>query len=113
MQDVEVRRIAGTQHAIGEHVRMRATALARNRVYALHMLGAELVQHLVHERDALVLAEAGAQRVEQRVVRPVDHRARRIEQSDLVLRLDHAHVLQQRLAVDDSDSFRLERAQDR
>src|SRR5437868_4402081 len=59
MEDVEVRRIAGPQHAVGEHMWMRAATLARDRVDALHMLRAQLVEHLVDERDAVVLAEAG------------------------------------------------------
>ena len=113
VEDVEVRRVAGAQHPVGEHVRVRAAALARDRVHALDVLRAELEQHLVHERDAVVLAEAGPDRAEELVVRGVDHRAGHVEQHDLVRRLDHADVLHQRLAVDDGDAGRLERPQDR
>ena len=50
----------GPQHPVGEDVRVRRAALARDRVDALDVLGAELEEHLVDERDAVVLAEARA-----------------------------------------------------
>ena len=42
MQNVEVNRVAGAQHAIGENVRMRIAAVAGDGVDRLHLLGAEL-----------------------------------------------------------------------
>jgi len=113
VEDVEVGRVAGAQHPVGEDVRVRAAALARDGVDALDVLRAELEQPLADERDALVLAHPGLQRLEEVVVRRVHHRARGVQQRDLVHRLDHADVLHQRLAVDDLDARRLERAQDR
>ena len=80
---------------------------------ALDVLGAELEEALADERDALVLAHARLHRLEEVVVGGVDHRARGVQERDLVRRLDLADVLHQRLAVDDGDACRLERAQDR
>ena len=60
MQDVEVRRIAGAQCAVGEHVGVWAAALARDRVDALDELRAHIVQDLVDQRDTVVLAYARA-----------------------------------------------------
>ena len=101
----------GSQHPVGEDVRMRRAPFAGDRVDALHMLRAELEQHLVDESDAVVLAEAGTHRAEELVVRRVDHRARRVEQGDLVDGLELANVLHQGLAVDDGDPGLLEREQ--
>ena len=112
MEDVEVGGVARPQHAVGEDVRVRAAPLARDRVDALDVLGAELEQPLADERDAFVLANARLQRLEEILVRRVDHRARHVQQRDLVGGLHHARVLHQRLPVDDRDPGRLERAQD-
>src|SRR5204862_348762 len=53
VQDVGVRGVARAQHAVGEVVGMRAAALARDRVDPLDVLGAELVEALRDERDAV------------------------------------------------------------
>ena len=113
MQDVEVGGVAGPQHPVGEDVRVGRAALARDRVHALDMLGAKLEQHLVDERDALVLTKAGPHRAVEVVVRGVDHCAGRVEQRDLVDRLDLACVLHERLPVDDGDAGLLQGEQHR
>jgi len=77
------------------------------------VLRAELEETFADERDALVLAHPGLQRAEEIVVRRVNHRARGVQQRDLVLGLDDADVLHQRLPVDDVDAGLLERAQHR
>src|SRR5436190_6217563 len=107
VQNVEIGGVAGAEHPVGEDVRMRAAALARDGVDALDVLRAQLEQHLAHERDGVVLAEARPQRPVELVVRRVDHGARRVEQRDLVLRLELADVLHQGLAVDDRDALGL------
>jgi hypothetical protein len=91
---------------------VRAAALARDRVDAFDVLRAEVEEHLVDERDALVLAHPRLHRAEQLLVGGVDHRAGGREQRDLVLGLDHPHVLHQRLAVDDLDPLVAERLED-
>ena len=93
MEDVEVRRVAGPQHPIREDVRVRAATLARDRVHALDVLRPELEQTLADERDTLVLADARLHCLEEILVGRVDHRAGRVEQRDLVRRLDLAYVL--------------------
>ena len=113
MEDVVVDRIAGPQHAIGEHVRVRAAALAGDRVDAFDVLRPEIVEHLGDQPDGLVLAHAGLHRLVQIVVRRIDHRRGMRQQRDLVLRLDLARVRHQLLAVDDGQPFLLQREQDR
>ena len=56
MQDVVVDGIARPQDPIGEHVGVRAAALARNRVDALDVLGPEIVQDLGDEPDRFARA---------------------------------------------------------
>ena len=109
VEDVEVGGVAGPQHAVGEDVRMRAAALARDGVHTLDVLGAELEEHLVDERDALVLAHPRLHGPEELLVGRVDHRAGRVQERDLVLGLDLADVLQEGLAVDDADPLGLQR----
>ena len=112
VQDVEVRRVAGAQRAVGEHVGVGAAALAGDGVDALHELRAHLVEHLVDERDAVVLAKARAHRPVELLVGAVDHRAGHVEQDDLVAGLDHPRLLHELLAVGDLDALALEREQD-
>ncbi len=51
----------------------------------------------------------GLQPLRDELIRAVDHRARRVEQHDLVDRLDLAGVQHHLLAVTDDDALRLER----
>ena len=46
VQDVEERGVAGADHAVGEHVRVRRAALAGDRVDALDVLRAQVVERL-------------------------------------------------------------------
>ena len=101
MQDVEERRVAGPDDPVAVDVRMRRAALAGDRVDALDVLAAEVVEHLADQADALVLAYARAQERVQLVVRGVDHRAGLGEQRDLVDGLDPAGLQEHLLAVDD------------
>ena len=61
MQDVEEGGVARADDAVGVDVRMRRTALARDRVDTLHVLRTEVVQGLRDEADGLILAHAGTQ----------------------------------------------------
>ena len=102
VQDVVVHRIARAQHAIREHVRVRAAALARDRVDPLDVLRAQLVEHLARRAPTASFSRMpGFIAVIELVVGRVDHRRRMREQRDLVLRLDLARVGHQLLAVDD------------
>ena len=113
VQDVEVGRIARPQRTIAVHVRVGVTALARDRVDALHELRSHVVEHLVDQAHALVLAHPGLHGAVELLVGRVHHRAGLAQQRDLVRRLDHAGLLHQLLTVDDLDPLRLEREQHR
>src|SRR4029453_4989394 len=65
VQDVVVNRITGTKHPVGKDVRVRAAALAGNRVDAFHVLRAEIVQDFRDEADGLVLAHTRLHRLVQ------------------------------------------------
>jgi len=54
-----------------------------------------------------------AHRPVELLVRGVDHHAGRVQQRDLVLRLDYARFLHQLLAIDDLDAGVLKREQHR
>ena len=113
MQDVEERRVAGADDPVAVDVRVRRAALAGDRVDALDVLAAEVVEHLADQADALVLAHARAQERVQLLVRRVDHRAGLGEQRDLVGGLDPAGLEEDLLAVDDVEALGLQRGQDR
>ena len=107
VQDVVVHRIARTQHAVGEHVRVRAAALARDRVDAFDVLRAEIVEHFADERRRIrsrACPASSPRRARRRRHRP--SRIAAVEQRDLVLGLDLARVGHQLLAVDDRDALR-------
>ena len=59
---------------ITEDVRVRRAPLARDRVHAFDVLGAQVVQRLVDQTDALVLAHARSQERVELFVGGVDHR---------------------------------------
>ncbi len=90
---------------------MRVCALARDRVDALDVLRAEVVEDLVDEPDALVLAHPRLHGDVQLLVGGIDHRAGGVEQRALVLRLDHPALLHEVLAVDHLHAAPLEREQ--
>ena len=86
VDDVEERLVAGAQQAVGEDVRVRVAAIARDGVDRLDLLRAELEEELHRARHDLVLAHAGAQHAVDLVVDRVDDRRRVLEQRDLVRR---------------------------
>ena len=75
------------------------------------VLGAEVVEDLAHQADALVLAHAGPQEAVQLLVSGVHQADGRREQADLVLGLEAPRVQEGLLAVDDRHAGRLERGQ--
>ena len=106
VQDVEERRVTGTDDAVGVDVRVRRAALAGDRVDALDVLRPEVEQRLGDEADALVLAHTRSQRPVQLLVGSVDHRAGMGEQEDLVGRLDPPGLEEHLLAVDHGQASR-------
>ena len=101
VEDVVVHRIAGPEHPVREHVRVRAAAFAGDGVHAFHVLRSEVVEPFGDEPDRFVLAHARLHRFVEVVVRRVDHRRGVSQQRDFVLRLDLAGVRHQLLTVDD------------
>ena len=110
LQNVEERLVAGANHAVGEIVRVRAAALAGNRVDRLDVVGAVRVEEFVDLGDDVVLADAGTQHLVDHVVGAVDHRRGAVEQRDLVGRFDFARAQHDLLAVLDLETglFQLE-----
>ena len=86
VDDVEERLIARAQEPVGEHVRMRVAAVARDGVDRLDLLRAHLEQQLVRARDDLVLVDARPQHPVDLVVDGVDEPGRLVEQRDLLAR---------------------------
>ena len=74
----------GPDQPVGEVVRVRVAALARDRVDRLDLVRAHLVQPLVGQRDDLVLPDAGLERLDDVLVDAVDHRRGLGQQHDLV-----------------------------
>ena len=108
VQDVEERRVARPQQAVGVHVRVRRAALPGDGVDPFDVLAAEVVEHLADQAHALVLADSGAQEAVQLVVRGVDHRAGLGQQRDLVGRLDAPRREERLLTVHNGQSGGLE-----
>jgi hypothetical protein len=92
---------------------MRRAPLAGDRVDALDVLAAEVVEHLADQPNALVFAYARAQEGIQLVVSGVDHRTCLSQQRNLVDGLDAACLQEDLLAVDNGQSLFLQRGQDR
>ena len=113
VDDVVVGHVPRPHDPIREDVRMGAAPLAGDGVDALHLFGAEGVEHVVDDRHHLALLHPDRHRAVQLVVGRVDHRRGGLEQRHLVLRLQLADVLHQRLAVLDLEPLGLERLQHR
>ncbi len=111
VDDVEERLVAGPQQPVGEHVRMRVAAVARDGVDRLDLLGAELEQHLHRHCHDLVLAHARAKHPVDLLVDRVDDRSRVLEQRDLVRRLDRAGTHHHGLSVGRLDPLALQRVE--
>src|SRR5216684_4016210 len=80
------------------------SAIAGDRVHTLDEFRALFVQAIGDDGHAFVLANARLHRSVQLVVRGVDHRARLVQESDLVFGLDHAGALHDLLAVEHLDA---------
>jgi len=80
-------------------VRVRAAALAGDRVDCLDVVAAHLVETLVGQRHDLVLARARLEGLEDVLVDAVHHRRRHVQQRQLVLALEHARLQHHLLAV--------------
>ena len=91
---------------------MRIAALPGNRVHGFDIFGAEIVENFAHETDRLVFTQARFHGAVEFVVSNIDHHRRRVEQRDLVTRLDEARFRHERLAIDDFDSFFLQGEKD-
>ena len=103
----------GRMHAVGEVVRVRRAALARDGVDGLDAVRAHLVEPLGGQRHDLVLAHARLERLEDVLVDAVAHGRGHVEQDQLVGALDHARLEHHLLAVAHLDAFLLEREQER
>ena len=91
----------GPQQPVGEDVRMRVAAVARDGVDRLDLLGAQLEQDLLRARDDLVLVHARAEHPVDLLVDRVDHPAGVVEQRDLLVGLDLARLEHHARAVGD------------
>ena len=111
--DVEEGLIAGADDPVSEVVRVRAAALARDRVDGLDVVRAHLVEALVGQRHDLVLARPGLERLEDVLVDAVHHGGSHVEQRQLVLALEHPRLQHHLLAVADLEPRLLQREQER
>ncbi len=92
MDDVEERLVARPQQPVGEDVRVRVAAVARDGVDRLDLLGAHLEQQLLRARDDLVLVDARAEHPVDLLVDRVDEPGRLVEERDLLGGLDLARL---------------------
>ena len=99
MDDVEERLVAGADDPVGEVVRMRVAALARDRVDRLDAVRAHGVEPHRRQRDDVVLPDARLERLGDVEVDAVDHRRRHVEQHQLVDVLDLARLQHRLLRV--------------
>ena len=106
VDDVEEGLVAGPDDPVAEDVRVRAAALAGDRVDVVDVLRAQVEQALGDVGHELALADARLELLGDHLVGAVDHRAGRVEQDDLVDRLDLARVEHHLLAVSHRDARR-------
>jgi hypothetical protein len=109
VDDVEEGLVAGPDDPVAEHVRVGAAPLAGDRVDVVDVLGPEVEQEVRHVGDELALADARLELLGDQLVGAVHHRAGRVEQHDLVDRLDLAGVEHHLLGVEHRDPLGLER----
>ena len=113
VQDVEERRVAGPDDPVGVDVRVRRAALARDRVDALDVLRAEVVERLGDQAHGLVLPHPGTQELVELVVGRVHHRGRLGQQArSRRAVLMRAGLEEHLLPVDDVDARLLQGEQD-
>ena len=108
MQNIKKGRVAGTQHAVGIDVRMRAAALTRDGVDAFHVFRAQVVEYFADDAHAFVFPHSRFHKAVKLFVCGIDHHAGGVEESDLVLGFDFSHLVHELLAIDDFDSLRLQ-----
>ena len=113
VDDVEERLITRTDDAVGEVVRVWVAPFTGDRVDCLDLIRTHLVEPFVGQGHDLVLPHAGAQRVHDVLVHPVDHGRGLIEQHDLVGGLDHPRVEHALLGVDHGQPLTLHLEQER
>ena len=106
---VEERLVARPQQPVGEDVRVRVAAVARDGVDRLDLLGAHLEQQLLRTRHDLVLVDARAQHAVDLLVDRVDDAAGVVEQRDLLGGLDLARLQHHARAVGDLNARALQR----
>ncbi len=109
VDDVEERLVARPQQPVGEDVRMRVAAVARDGVHRLHLLGAHLEEQLVRPRHDLVLVHARAEHAVDLLVDGIDEPGRLVEERDLLRCLDLAGLQHDARAVRDVHAGSLER----
>ncbi len=108
MENVVIHGISGPEDAVRENVGVRIAALAGDGVHGFYILGTEIVEHLAYQTHGLVFAHARLHRTIEFVVSSVHHHGGRIQQRDLVSRLDKARFRHERLAIHYRDSFLLQ-----
>jgi hypothetical protein len=109
LDDVEERLVARADQSIAEDVRVRAAPLAGHGIDVVDVLGSDVEQVLRDVGDELALADARLELLGDQLVGAVDHRARGVEQHDLVDGLDFPGVQHDLLRVEDADPLRFER----
>ena len=80
-------------------MRVRGAPLPRDRVHPLHVLAAQVIQHLGDQAHALVLPHAGRQELIQPLIRRIHHGARLRQQADLLAGLDPPRLQEHLLPV--------------
>ena len=109
VDDVEERLVSRPQQPVGEDVRMRVAAVARDGVDRLHLLRAHLEQQLVRAGHDLVLVDAGPQHPVDLLVDRVDEPGGLVEKRDLLVGLDLACLEEHLGSVCDLHSGALQR----
>src|SRR6058998_639854 len=113
MDDVEIRLIARTDQPVGEVVRMRAAALARNRIDRFDTIGSHFIQTFRCERDDLAFLHTGLQFGGDILVHAIHHARCDVQQRDLVVAFDLTRGEHHLLAVADLDALFLQGEQHR
>ncbi len=108
VQYIEIRRVAGSQCAIGVDMWMGTATFAGNSIDAFDVLRTQVVQNLANQADALIFTYTRLQSAVQFIIGRVHHHASSGEQSNLILRFDQASFLHQLLSINHFDAFCLQ-----